>query len=495
MEIPNTYTIYDTRISKDFKNITICGFKRRDVINAYQNSIINNKIEDSIRWLVELHATGLNNVIWNSLEMIYIKYIHINNPKLFFYILKRKKHYLNILKSYPTKHEIFTKNNQEIRNLYAELTSILTLTKKNNMFLPKSLPPIKNISFEKAEIKKRLISKNLDYILDFIHNSTTNNMKLALNEIINNLLYINGTFQNCLFWYLWLEKVESKLKTSNNTNTLIENITTNIQYLEHWTFILWNIILSFENKLDNHNLIFIKKLEEIYKSDFKISHINKKKYYFFIAFYIIKHDINWNIGLYNLNQNENIIIQINANINSMYYDIIKNIEINLSKESTSLLHKHYNQLYYNINNVNNLKLPSKIKDTSLDEDINKVLFTKHPEYHDIKRNNNIENKNMIKNNELVDKNKTQRDIINEKEEQINKRLEACTNFVTYIKKDKKENNKNKTVIDYYNNDKINNNEIKFKSIDFNINYNKNEIDDYNENNNIEYKNINYNKKI
>lgn len=84
MNIPENYIIHDTRILRDFKGITICGYKRRDVINAYQNSMINNKIEDAIRWCVELHSTGLNNIIWDSLKTLYIKYIHVNNPKFFF---------------------------------------------------------------------------------------------------------------------------------------------------------------------------------------------------------------------------------------------------------------------------------------------------------------------------------------------------------------------------------------------------------------------------
>ena len=164
MEIPHSYIIHDTRIAKDFQGITICGYKRKDVIDAFQNSIINNKIEDAIRWCVELHSTGLNNQIWNSLKTIYFKYIHINNPKLFFYLLKREKDYLKIICDYPKKHEIFTRNNQEIRNLYSELTSICTLTKKNNLFLNKSLPHINNKSFDKDDIHKRMISKNVNKI-------------------------------------------------------------------------------------------------------------------------------------------------------------------------------------------------------------------------------------------------------------------------------------------------------------------------------------------
>jgi len=503
MDLPLDYIVHDIRIGKDFKGITISGYKRKDVINAFQNSMINNKLEDAIRWCVELHSTGLNNIIWNSIDNIYLKYIHINNPKLFFYILKRKKEYKSIIKRYPKKHEIFSRNNQEIRNLYSELTGILTLTKKNNLFLPKSLPLIKKDSFEKYELKKRMISKSLDSILDFIHNTTSNDVKLALNEIMTNLLYINGTFQNCLFWYLWLEKYQKINKESNQILFENVNISKDEQYYDHWTFILWKIIMSFENKLDKSNIIFLRKLEYNYKVDFKINSITRKKFYFFIVFYIIKHNINWNIPLF---QQEHLLIQTNANINTMYYNIINIIESNLSNDAKSLLHKNYNQLYFNLKNKE-VKI-KKIKNNNLDEEINKVVFTEFPEYYDIQKNKS--NRSMLSDNDvikhaqkvLIDKNKTKRDVIQEKEEEKNKQIKAFSQFIAYkkelnntdknnINKNNMNNiNKNKSVIDYYNknNNKYNdehnneyNNEHNNKHTNIKIIHNRNiDNNDYNE---------------
>jgi hypothetical protein len=497
MEIPESYVIHDIRSQKDFKGITICGYKRKDVLNTFQNCMINNKLEDAIRWCVELHATGLNNNIWDSIKNIYFKYIHINNPKYFFYLLKREKEYKNIISKYPKKHEIYTRNNQEIRNLYAELTAISSLIKKNNIFLPRSLPVINNKSFEKDDIHKRMISKDLDKINDFIFNTTTNEMKLALNEISNNLSLRHGTFENCIYWYLWLEKIENLKKKENNI--LFSNNVSNNEnkYFDHWIFILWKILNNIGEKyIEKNNLIFLKKLYHEYIKNFKISHINKKKYYIFIAFFIIKNNVNWNINIF---QNEHLIIQSNANINIMYENIIKNNESNLSIDAKNILYKKYNQLYYNINNTNTI--PKKIKNTNLDEDINVVMFTNYPDY---KESSLTNNENMKK--ELISKNMSIRDVEDSKLDIKNKKIDALVNFVTYKKKNNiqsniqtnkqtntqtntqtniqnniqnniKENNvinniennhinKSKSVIDYYNQEEINENEIFIKNINF-----------------------------
>lgn len=463
MNIPENYIIHDTRILKDFKGITICGYKRKDVINSYQNSMINNKIEDAIRWCVELHSTGLNNIIWDSLKTLYIKYIHVNNPKFFFYLLKREKDYINIISKYPKKHEIFSRNNQEIRNLYSELTSITTIIKKNNIFLPKSLPIINNLSFEKFDIKKRMISKNLDKILDYVFNTTSNNMKLALNEIINNLYMTNGTFENCIYWYIWLEKTENLKKKESNilfeNKSIIED-----KYIDHWIFIIWKILLDYNYELlEKYTHTYLKKLHSEYKKNFKLSQISKKKYYLFIAFYIIKKDIKWNINIF---QKEHLIIQTNININRMYENIINNIESNLSIENKQILYKKYNDLLYNYDK--NKIILKKIKNTNLDDDINVVVFSNNPEYKsllDMKNNEDIEEKKE-KDENLISKNMTNRDVNREKEEVINKKLSILSEFITY-----KKENKPKNVLEYYKNEKIEDENISITSIK-NINFTK-----------------------
>ena len=200
-----------------------------------------------------------------------------------------------------------------------------------------------------------------------------------------------------------------------------------------------------------------------------------------MVFYIIKNNINWNIALF---QNEYLIIQTNANINMMYYNIIKSIESKLSDNDKIIIKKQYNQVYFTL--INKEKPLKKVKDNSLDVDINKVVFTEYPEYYDMKNNNYsetsiqtiqpiqtnyyINNDNQNNNAKLIHKNKTKRDVIKEKEEAKNKQLEALTQFVAY-KKEPNNIKKTTSVLDYYNNNEENSIKI--------ITPNKNNNDGYN----------------
>ena len=87
MNIPEPYLLLDLRNQQDFKGITIRGFKRQDVIQAYQNSMINGKLEDALKWGVELLSTGCIINIWESIYMVYFKYIHIHHSYYFLYLL------------------------------------------------------------------------------------------------------------------------------------------------------------------------------------------------------------------------------------------------------------------------------------------------------------------------------------------------------------------------------------------------------------------------
>ena len=302
-----------------------------------------------------------------------------------------------------------------------------------------------------------MISKDLDKINDLIFNTTTSEMKLALNEIANNLSLKSGTYENCIYWYLWLEKTEN-LKKNNNTiifNNNNNNNNNENKYFDHWIFILWKILnnISDECVVEKNNLIYIKKIYNEYSKDFKLSQINNKKYYIFIVFYVIKNNVNWNINIF---QNEYLIIQTNANINIMYENIIKNNESNLSEDDKKILYKNYNNA---INNHINY-MPKKIKNTNIDQDINIIMLTKYPDYKII--SNDIPS-NITENNKeetLISKNMTLRDIEEEKKEIKNKKIDALLNFVAYKKKEVK----NKTVIDYYNEE--NNNDTNIKNINF-----------------------------
>jgi hypothetical protein len=395
MDIPESYIILDLRTPQDFKNITISGFKKNDVVTIYQNSMINNKLEDSLKWCVELHSSGFIKNIWDSLYLVYIKYIHILNPHFYFYFHKKYKMFYKILDKYPPKkHEIFSRNDQEIRHIFAELTSILTLTKKNNLFLPKSLPKIDKHFYTKENIQQRMISKNLDQLFDFVPIQQDNDVKLAMNEILWNLAYANGTYQNCFYWILWLDKVEMMKRKDKimpivfDKNDLKPVEGVDDEYWSFWCWSLWDIILFISKEKNDKKRFFIEKMYEDFKTDFKPIQINRKKLLFFISFYILKNSIDWNLSMYH---QEHFIIQACANINTMYREIKQHLEKELTFEDKNFMVDEYSSIYLKFLDLqqeqNEIYKPSKHPELLQNTCISKIDPTHYPHMKPLSRKN------------------------------------------------------------------------------------------------------------
>ena len=437
MDIPNKYLICDIRTSKDFKGATISGYKKADVLNAFQNAVINNRIEEALYWSVELHISTYSNDIWKSIINIYIKYIHINNPKLFFYILQRFQDYSKIIDNYPKNHFIFTRNNQEIRNIFCDILCILTLSKKNNLFLDKSLPKVNLNKITKEEIKERLLSENYNITQDLGYDCFNNTEILCINQIFHNLNNHQGTLKNCFYWYLLLEK-SSKEKDKNNKENFEEiiNSATNknsmLNYVSknkiHWYELLFKM---FEKILMNNqkNNMLILKLKNYYIENFKPNKVSSLKYIYFMIFYIIKNDIQWNVPLIN---KYSIYVQCCANINYIYYNISSNILNKLDKFDRELYIQKYYETKENMIKTNSKEV-TKIYEENNNINLNKII-----------KGNPLKQKytkdDIQDENQLINKNKTKKDIIDAKKEKINKKLDFFNQIV--VKKQEQNSIKN-----------------------------------------------------
>ena len=486
MNFPEKYLVYDIRTSKDLKSSTISGYKKKDVVSAFENALINGQIEDSIKWCVELHISCYDKDIWKIFFQVYLKHIHQQNPKLFIYLIKRKKNYDTFLLYLPKQHYLFSRNNMEIRNLFAELTALLTNSPKSHLLLNKSLPSIQMKKMNAGELKKRMVAINNTEIERFLYSDTHSLVKLCLNEIYMHLKINHMNIQNCFFWYLYLEKNKEihKIEDSNKSKSVLhffdeekrKNNQENQDELlkSHWSYILWSIILSFRSSMNKYDKVLLEKLEDYYKTNFKVSQITSKKYIFLYCFMVIKNNISWKKPLI---YQEHIYIQSNANINNMYLNILKNIYKYLSDEQQDLYFKKY---YKIINDY--LPKDENIKKDNLDnihENLNKILYQEHDfvnnrtskqnKNQEITNQQNSQNQEQIDNKKsnLISKNKNLKDVYDEKEEKMKKKLDLFVNCFIQKKQIKSSSSipsPKKNVFDYYQQDQ--NSQEDHKYIDY-----------------------------
>lgn len=352
------YVVYDLREPREFKLISISGYKKVDVARAFQAALINSKLEDAIRWCVELHCTGMNAKIWDTLYVVYLQYIHVNNPHLFRYFIRRRKDYFRLISGYPSGHEPFTRNDQTIRNLYAEMVAIVAISKKTPLFNNKSIPNLSaKLLYDKMELKKRMLGHSVIQINAYVDPSDPAEIKLGLNEIYSNIYDERGNFPIFAFWIMWLERIGAfKKKQQSNMEltvfdmqeefkccpTVIEGVKE--EYQTHWVWKVWKFILDYKRRraLPKESEAFIERAFEDFVDEFKPAQYNRKKYLIYLSFYVIKGMIHWDLVLY---PRIHLMYQAIGNINMMYGYINQELTKNLPDAELCKLEKMYIKFY------------------------------------------------------------------------------------------------------------------------------------------------------
>ena len=334
MNVPINFCVLDIREKKELGQATVCGYKRSDIKKELNKSMLKGDIVKTCDLSAELLASGCGNMIWDIIIEISSNYI--NNPKIFSWLLFNYKKYKKIENLFTKKIEI--RNNQEIRNLIADVSVVLSMHDKDKKRF-KSLPVVYDDDFLNKNISKNIVMK--DFIIEeHMSDYDQTEVKIAINEIAFYLKKSNTPLRNAIYWYLWLIKLE-KFKKKNKINfDCKERNVNNIskKNSKDWIWLLWVVIIDIAKKKNNSLLLQeITSIFLLFIMDYKLSSKVSRKNLIFNAMYIIKEQCRWNMPLV---KKYSVRIQACANINSIYRDILLNIVRNSQYDS-----QHYEILY------------------------------------------------------------------------------------------------------------------------------------------------------
>jgi len=362
MNVPYEFSIVDKRKAKDFSSVTYSGYKKIDVINQLEKSLLNNDLESSCNWLIELHISGKVDSIWKTVFYILSKNININNPQLPSWLWLKYKRYLQIMNKFNKGYEYESRNNQEIRNLFADVITMLVYSYKSSQL--DKLPKINNKDFLQEMMVKKMMSKELYNIKDISDNTCSNELKIGLNEIVNHLKSEKHgkLLDGIAYWYLWIEKIEKfKKKNGVEFKSLEHNIKdVDNKYHKDWRWTIWKIILEKTNYINNNKLTNeVHALYNMYKWKYTTTTCVKKQYLIFFACMFLKENINWYIPIINKYEYR---VQACCNINQLYR-LKKKEELaieNIDSDDEEYI-KEEKVEYQKLNTMVNNKLPIEIK--------------------------------------------------------------------------------------------------------------------------------------
>ena len=339
------YKICDTRDLNSFKVKTFSGYKKTDVINAVFKSIETKNIESVCNWCCECIISGYALILWEKLLIFATKKVHINNPNLPFYLLKKNKIFMNQIERLGKSKEniLLLRNSQMIRNLFFDVVSTITTSSKTKRY--DKYPKIdEKEDFQFHNIQKRLCAQmNIlpDNIMRF---NDPDELRIIINEFFTLLKNKQFGYDRCCYWTFWLikwEQIHKKKKTSWTVDVReVQGV--NPKYCADIIWILWETIFEELNLRCNDDISKqIKSLYGLFKNNYSSGKRNTRLPILFNAIGYLTHNIHFQVPIRN---DYKLFIQVQANVNKMFLskkisEVNVEIKQQLQKETKKKINK------------------------------------------------------------------------------------------------------------------------------------------------------------
>jgi hypothetical protein len=312
--------INDTREQKKFTGITFSKYKKSDAKKQLLTDLLDGKIEGGNYWAGEFICAGHFLDLWDIILLFLGKNIHLANPKLPIYLNIRFNDFKNIIQNGYHKNELEMRNNANIRELFAEIITILSLSNKKY-----DLTPIKisKDAFDISVISDKLLADSTDYARIIYKKEDPKDIFIAVNEFVYNLINTKNT-RDCCYWLEWLLAFETEYKHKKKVPLICYSRTfvdIHENYKKDFIWIIWDIILRRSTFLKNDIEKVVKNLLDLFIIKYNPSCKKKRKFIIYNAILLLTENININTPVYKDNSK---IKLIKNKINLIYREIKKN---------------------------------------------------------------------------------------------------------------------------------------------------------------------------
>jgi hypothetical protein len=358
-KVQDNTEINDVRTQPNFKGISFSNFKKTDVKKQLMENMKNNKVEPACYWCAELVCSGNFGELWEIYIHYIGKHIHLGNPKILLYMDKRFEIFRNIMTQTHFLSELELRNNPTLRNLFAEITSILTISNKKHSFEPIKIN--KEEEFDITQMNTRLIAPNISYIEPIFKPEDPKELFIATNEFAYNISNDKPNMLNACYWIEWViefQNICKKRKNNCHCETRLYNVDNKFKNDTIW--ILWDCLLHYATTQKSD---FIKQLMQSAINIFCIKYTTaaskKRRFLLYFAVALLTENVQTNIDVIT---DKKIVQNVISKINSIYKQIKKNehspnteyLFANLEKQNT------FEQSMRKMELVNNMDFSSKI---------------------------------------------------------------------------------------------------------------------------------------
>jgi hypothetical protein len=198
---PTFVEIRDNRPQTEFKINTLSNFKRTDVRKALLDAMSTDKMEPACYWTAELLCSGHLDDIWELFFHFMSKHIHVGNPRLPIYMLRRFQNFRHWFREQDEMYsELEARNDPMVRTIIIEIVSILVTSLKKNQMEHQKIN--RQEEFDMTKMMDRFKAPTLEYAEQVMKPGDPKEMSIAVNELLYHILSKN--YKHAIYWVDWI---------------------------------------------------------------------------------------------------------------------------------------------------------------------------------------------------------------------------------------------------------------------------------------------------
>lgn len=320
----NDTDINDMRSAAEFKGITFSKFQKIKVKTELINCLLAAKVEPACYWASELICAGHFIDLWETIILYVSRYIHLGNPKLPIYINMRFGNFKEIMSSGYVGNELALRNNPKIRQLFAEVISLLCHSKKKHSIV--SVKIHKEEEFNMSYMASRLKAPSIDFAHGIFKNDDPKELYIATNELAFHICQKSKNSVSACYWLEWILEFETICKQRKEvclceTRTFAPVLD---KFRNDSIWIVWDVILN-EAKKKADPLISktIHALLDMFSIKYTSGVKKRRRYIIYFAMALLTEIVDFNIDIITNKHELELIVK---KINVIYKDIKKNEE-------------------------------------------------------------------------------------------------------------------------------------------------------------------------
>jgi len=320
----NDTDINDKRSSGEFKGVTFSKFQKSKVRTELIQCLITAKVEPACYWAAELICAGHYGDLWEIIILYIGRYIHLGNPKLPIYIAMRFKNFKDILSTGYIGNELALRNSLKIRQLFAEIISILCHSRKKHSL--EAIKIQKVDEFNMTHMASRLKAPTIGYVEDIFKPDDPKELFIAMNEFAYHLTKDSKNSVSACYWLEWLLEFETVCKHKKELCIGETRQFAPIQdkFKNDIIWLVWDIILhECASKKNPLMTKIINALLEIFSIKYSSGVKKRRKYLIYYAVSILTDPVDLAIDIIANKKELDLIIQ---KIGIVYKDVKKNEE-------------------------------------------------------------------------------------------------------------------------------------------------------------------------